>query len=243
MYNEYKPHPLLSPYIAAYWVSEGYVPVETFHKILPDGCVDIVFSFNDYSPLIVGTMTTSFEITYTGKVSMMGIRFKPAGITAFTKVPVNSFTNSHTDISLVETIFDNYFYDILSNMTTSVMRIEYLNGYFCKKLSSVYELDKQIVYAVGMIQLFNGNIPVAELARKSCLSQRHFERRFKFSVGIPPKSFSRIIKFRKAHELLILRPINTLLDVAVDCGYYDHSHLIKEIKHFSGDLVAGLHSR
>jgi Transcriptional regulator containing an amidase domain and an AraC-type DNA-binding HTH domain len=68
------------------------------------------------------------------------------------------------------------------------------------------------------------------------LSKRQFERTFKNAIGISPKLFSRIIKFKNSVNYLRSSSTNSLYNVAIDCGYYDHSHLIKDFKEFGGTL-------
>ena len=53
---------------------------------------------------------------------------------------------------------------------------------------------------------------------------------------IPPKEFSRIIKFQYVIEVLRNAPHTDLSSIALDCGYYDHSHFIKEFKRLAGDV-------
>ena len=79
-----------------------------------------------------------------------------------------------------------------------------------------------------------GTLPIALLAEKSCLSKRQFERRFINDVGISPKTFSRVIKFSNECCFLNEEPKKSLFETAIDCGYYDHAHLIKEFKSLSG---------
>ena len=68
-----------------------------------------------------------------------------------------------------------------------------------------------------------------------CLCQRHLERRFKLFTGFTPKEYSRIVKFRQAIDLLKnTTEANNLLSVAVNAGYYDVSHFLKEVKTLSG---------
>jgi hypothetical protein len=102
VYQEHLPDIRLTPFIETYWTANGFIENgEVSSKILPDGCADILFSFGDASsanglqpflPNIVGTTTTFIEVIYAGKIQMFGIRFKPVGITAFTRVPIYEFT-------------------------------------------------------------------------------------------------------------------------------------------------------
>lgn len=244
IYQEYKPREQLTPFIDTYWACEGFVAGQELFKILPDGCVDILFSFGCISdkdnlapflPNIIGTMTAYSEVCYHGKVSMLGIRFKPVGITAFTRVPINEFTNQRIEMTLVETLFDEQFYDSLPEKKSMKQRIEHIDAYFTQKLQSIFAPQQQIVYAVDLIQKTKGRLSLAEVASEACLSPRHFERKFKSAVGISPKAFSKIVKFKHAVSFLNGCKDESVFSIAVDCGYFDHTHMIKDFKSLSGN--------
>lgn len=116
MYQEYRPSIVLLPYIETYWTFDSFIEGEQTVRILPDGCVDILLNCNDtisnnemspFHPYIVGTMTSYSDVLYTRCMKMIGVRFKPGGITAFINVPIHELTNQRIDMSLLESIFDN----------------------------------------------------------------------------------------------------------------------------------------
>lgn len=237
IYLEYNPHPLLAPYIETYWASNGFAGNEIMQRILPDGCVDIIFSFGPHHlhSFLVGTMTSFLDVSYRGEARLFGIRFRPGGITAFTRTPIFEFTDMRTDIQSADTILDNHFFREIENSQTSEEIISSINDYFLQKLPVLFTPDKQIDYTIHIIQQEKGNISsMSLLAGKACLSERQFERRFKASVGISPKAFNRIIKFRHLSKMLKEHPRHTLFETALECGYYDHAHLTKEFKRLSG---------
>ncbi len=242
-YTEFRPNELLSPYIDTYWYGFSFNEKEEFHKILPDGCVDIIFSFGEAKqfgldptyPNIIGAMTTFSEGSYSNEVSMLGIRFKPAGFSAFTRTPISEFTDQRINLTLTETLFDEYLYAELLEKETTQAKIQYLDSYFIKKLKRMFEPEARIVYAVNLIRQTKGLLPLTEVAESSCLSLRHFERRFKTAVGISPKTFSKVIKFQHSISYLKKNGDASLFSIAVDCGYYDQAHLIKEFKSLSGN--------
>jgi AraC-like DNA-binding protein len=243
IYREFQPNILLSPYIETYWATVGFEGEERYYKVLPDGCVDIIFSFElskqfgmeSFSQNIIGTMTTYIEDSYSDKVDLLGIRFRPAGFTAFTRTPVYEFTDRRISLSLVETLFDETFYAELPSKKTAEERVQYIEAYFIQNLKNIFEPESQIVYAVNLIRQTKGQLPLAEVASKSCLSLRHFERKFKSIIGISPKTFSKITKFRNTISYLENNPHASLFFTAIDCGYYDQAHLIKDFKSLSGD--------
>lgn len=242
-YREFKPDILLCPYIETYWTISGFTEKEEFHKILPDGCIDIIFSTNDniqfgltpYLPNIVGTMTTYLSGSYLNNVNIVGIRFKPVGITAFLRTSIYEFTDLRIDLNLAEMLFDESFYTELSNKTTTQVKILHFDSYLISKLAHINRVDTPIINAVNLIQGTKGTLSLTEIANKSCLSLRQFERRFKNAIGVSPKMFSKIAKFKHTVSYLENNSNTSLFLAAVDCGYYDQSHLIKDFKALSGD--------
>jgi AraC-like DNA-binding protein len=237
-YNEYNPDMQLTHWVETYWAAGGFINSEDITKILPDGCVDIIFMLDkkkgSFYTGIVGTMTTFFEMDYQS-VQMFGIRFKPAGITAFTRVPVEEFTDRNVELGLVETLFDKSFRETLVEKQSVTEIVAYTNHCLINLLPRLYHSDRQIIRAVDLIYLAKGQLSLATVASDVCLCQRHFERKFKSAIGISPKLFAKIFRFKHALRCLENCPHKDLLTVAVECGYYDHSHLIKDFKMLSGD--------
>jgi AraC-like DNA-binding protein len=61
------------------------------------------------------------------------------------------------------------------------------------------------------------------------------ERNFKTHIGIAPKEYSNIVRFQNAlAKIKNSDQGKSLLDIAFECGYYDHSHLTNEIKRNTG---------
>src|ERR1700741_5490201 len=91
-YVEVTPHPMLSNYVDAYWTASGSSTPHSIEKILPDGCVDIIFNLgNDCytdngtflmkseKTYLVGTMTKDKETEMDNNTKLLGVRFKPGG--------------------------------------------------------------------------------------------------------------------------------------------------------------------
>jgi len=243
-YQEYNPDIRLTPWVENYWTSTDFIDVGDRPKVFPDGCTDIIFMIDktrgvSYAGLF-GTITTFIEVVYTENMQMFGIRFKPAGIAAFTRVPVEEFTDRTVDLASVETLFNQSFRETIPEKQTASEIVTYTNDYLINRLPCIYPSDRQIIHAIDLINRAEGKIPLVEVASDVCLCQRHFERRFKSTIGISPKMFAKISRFKHALRCLKNDPHKDLLTIAVACGYYDHSHLIKEFKTFSGDLPTDL---
>jgi len=93
-------------------------------------------------------------------------------------------------------------------------------------------------YAVSAaLEIFEKNQAaprVREAAKYLGLSQRRFIQVFKSEVGMTPKLFSRIQRFQQTRTFIQHNPSIKWADIAVDLGYFDQSHFIREFVEFSG---------
>lgn len=250
MYNEYSPCQLLAPYIDNYWEFKGDVSKGTYINILPDGCTDFIFTLGEvanvhdcplvmqpYRSYFVGSMTKYARlITHSDTIHMFGIRFLPCGVSCFAQLPLSEFTDSRIQTSDLNTLFNDSITDRLCEKNSVRERIDFIEKYLLHHLyENRYEVDKRILYAVAQIDRYQGKQSVRTLADETNLSQRHFERKFKWHTGVSPKKYSRIKQFQNAVELLRNSDFEGLLSVAINSGYYDVPHLSREIKRLSGN--------
>jgi AraC-like DNA-binding protein len=96
------------------------------------------------------------------------------------------------------------------------------------------EPDPAVVWAWGQLERSHGQVPVSVLADEIGWSRRHFGTRFRAQVGLAPKPTGRVLRFRRAVDLLRAGPIRSIADLAAACGYADHSHLVREFHALGG---------
>lgn len=88
---------------------------------------------------------------------------------------------------------------------------------------------------------------VEGVARELGISERQLERRFRARVGVSPKQYARLTRFQRAvnaantamtitgqrQSTSLVEPAS-LTAVAQYAGYYDQSHFVREVRHFTG---------
>jgi transcriptional regulator GlxA family with amidase domain len=80
------------------------------------------------------------------------------------------------------------------------------------------------------------------LAALTGLGERQLRRRFEASVGYGPKTFQRIMRFRRWLHLAEAAPSETrsLADLAAEAGYADQAHLTREVTRLAGQPPTAL---
>lgn len=88
-----------------------------------------------------------------------------------------------------------------------------------------------------ILEYIHGNLDqdlkVSALAELAELSQSHFCRVFKKSVGLSPYRYVLSQRIAQAKALLIETALS-LADISFQCGFYDQSHFILQFRRFTG---------
>jgi AraC-like DNA-binding protein len=90
------------------------------------------------------------------------------------------------------------------------------------------------------IAAFAGDVRVAEVANMVGLSHRGFVHVFEREVGLTPKLYARLQRFHRAKEQMAIHGApRSWASFAIDCGYFDQSHMIRDFVGFSGISPTG----
>jgi AraC-like DNA-binding protein len=87
--------------------------------------------------------------------------------------------------------------------------------------------------AVQAIDRAGGNLRIAELARRLGTGESTLRRHFAV-LGMSPKRFAAIVRFRRAHAYLHTTERATWRDAITRFGYADQAHFVREYRRFSG---------
>jgi AraC family transcriptional regulator len=77
------------------------------------------------------------------------------------------------------------------------------------------------------------NLSILDLATLTSMSESHFSRSFKRSVGIAPYQYLMQQRVERAKQLLEKRSI-TISTIALDCGFANQTHLTKVFRQMTG---------
>ena len=92
--------------------------------------------------------------------------------------------------------------------------------------------DPRVDAAVDRILRSGGRATIDSIAAAAGVSRQHLARAFAYHVGVSPKTFARVIRFRRALRLAGSQDWSAL---ALELGYFDQSHLIADFREFAGE--------
>ncbi|MFI5008012.1 MAG: DUF6597 domain-containing transcriptional factor [Solirubrobacterales bacterium] len=246
-YHERRPVQALAPFVECVWFAEGdgrNAPVET---IVPDGCPELIVQigepFRQWRPagaerqpraFLVGELTRALRVQPAGRVSTMGIRFRPTGLRAFLRTPLHELTDSATPIDALWGRAARRLEEEVAEARDDSARLRLAEAFLLRCLDSGPARDAAVEAAVGLILGERGQVRLAALGVAAGLSERQLERRFRTAVGVGPKALSRLVRFQDVLRRLGGGEGRPLVEVALDCGYFDQSHLVRDFQELAG---------
>ena len=202
-------------------------PNQYINLIIPIGGSKYIRNSITYDkPLIEGLSLQPVNITCKNNQTFIGIRFYPYGLYPF--IETHNIVNGVSGVP-------NDLVDKLTVVSKRNSEIDIVDGIF-NIMDSIY--DKTRYKKTEILREYynvfrNGGseMQIDEFCNLNLTNYSTLSRIFNKVVGISPKKFERLIKFRKSLCKLIDTNEN-LTTVGNESGYFDQPHFIREFKLF-----------
>jgi AraC-like DNA-binding protein len=240
IYSELKPPSDLARWIACLWQIRGECTPGSLHRVLPDGCGDLVLDLaaahcgHRIDASVVGPMTRARSFALAGCVDFLGVRFRPGGVSSFAGFRATHLVD--TVVPLAETAaIEHALIEQLAISTERATRMDRLIAVCRARLHETPGTDPAVAHALTRLEARTaGELPrISVLARDLGLSERSLERRFTRDVGFTPVHFRRLARFRAALRLHATRR-QQWAQIALDTGFSDQAHLARDFREFAG---------
>jgi AraC-like DNA-binding protein len=246
-YIEWRPQPLahLAGLVEVIWYFKG--PTSSARKrILPNGTVEMLVNFGEPYRTITGAGPELLKTTWLAglqsgpmvsaqppRQDVMGVRLCPAGAYALMEGPMREISELVVDLEdlvgraaceLAERCYD---------ATSVEERLRRAADWVAERVTKARGVDPAIAWAAGRIEQSGGAVSIAELRRRTGLSKTRLAEAFREQIGLAPKLYSRVVRFRRATAML-QKGAQPLIEVALAAGYYDQPHMNAEFRELSG---------
>ena len=248
-YFEFPPIAELADYVQLIWLMESENEDEVFarEQIMPDGSVEIIFhyadpyyTYQDNGKLIqpqsfaVSMMRKYVEIESSGKTGFISVRFYPWGAYHFFKEPIRNFLDQYISAEILWKDASSKIISDIRSFETMEQKIHLVQDFLLARLREYKREEPEVDEALKLIRRSKGQLTIEEICEQTGFSKKQLERKFLASIGTTPKIFSRITRFLNICHNLKENNHKTLTELALECGFHDQSHFIKEFKTFSG---------
>ncbi len=163
----------------------------------------------------------------------MGVRFRPGGVAAFFPMPAMELTDRQIPVSDLWGRDGRRLEDEVNSAADDGVRVAAVSRFLRSRLEDASAPEGPVEHAVRRMLARRGPVPVEGLARELGISRRHLERAFLREAGMPPTLLGRVIRFQSVFQALSAGA--GWIGAALDCGYYDQSHLIRDFRELAGE--------
>ena len=246
-YSEWRPQPLadLTGLVEVIWYFKG--PTSSARKrILPNGTVEMLVNFGEPYRTITGAGPELLKTTWLAglqsgpmvsaqppRQDVMGVRLCPAGAYALMDGPAREISELVVDLEDVVGRAADELAERCYDAASVEERLRRAADWVAERATKARGVDPAIAWAAGRIEQSGGAVSIAELRRHTGLSKTRLAEAFREQIGLAPKLYSRVVRFRRATAML-QKGAQPLIDVALAAGYYDQPHMNAEFRELSG---------
>jgi len=191
---------------------------------------------NKYLMIVQGQHELPLFVQLKGSLDKITILFKPLGLNHFIQNPLVEIASEPSQV------FTGWYNDknckkfLTSFFSTddNIKRITVLENYLISRYKSLNE-EVILEQAIRLLTDFNIEYSIEEIAQKTGMNNRSFNRMFIKHLGISPVGFRKIARFR--HSLknrLFKAQFKTLTEIGYESNYYDQSYFHKMYKKLTG---------
>jgi len=246
------PIPRLRPFIQYLWASsnqgssEGPIVAER-ERMIPSGCMHIVFRFSDQPIRIFKCLEdTEGDAFYRGAVAGMrsayyvkdiarsactvGASLRPGACEALFGIPADEVSGRHVAL---EDLWGNEARCLSERLqeTNDFERLEVFESFLANRLPRVSAIHPAIAHALSR---FSTTTDIGKIVEETGYSHRHFIQLFRQSVGISPRIYTRLVRFQRTLTHGVDKTRGRWIDVALEAGYADQAHFNREFRELTG---------
>jgi AraC-like DNA-binding protein len=230
MYVSTTPRGPLAELVQTIWLYTGEAPAHARDRRLPTGGVDLVVSLRDQPAgpdvVVSGPFTHAFALDTAEQRDTLGVAFKVGGAAAVLGLPLAELRNLHVPLAeLWRSGAGELRERVLAAPTAQAKLATAERVLSARVCGAPHPAARPAAACIGAAP---ERRRIAELSDTLGLSARRFEQIFRTDIGMTPKAYQRLQRFRRALERIEDAAGEDWAAFALDRGYYDQAHLINE---------------
>jgi AraC-like DNA-binding protein len=143
-------------------------------------------------------------------------------------------TLAHRAVSLEDVFDEPSLVDRLYDAGGWEARFGLVDAVLLRRLADTRPPTPGVAWAWRRLVETDGRVAIGALADELGWSRKRIVARFREEVGLPPKAMARLLRFERARALAERPGRHDWVRIAVECGYYDQSHLINDFRAVTG---------
>jgi AraC-like DNA-binding protein len=181
----------------------------------------------------MGLWTRRFLVEYPVRLRIVGVHFKPWGISPFVDVPASDLRDRWVPVDAVWRRAVDRIRNQLGELATATEMLQAVEDELRSRLAPARGLDL-VLHTGGRLESAHGAVAIGALTDAAGVSSTHLATQFTSHVGVTPKRVARIYRFARLILSVDGRHPVDWSALAHATGYFDQAHLGKEFKDFTG---------
>ncbi|GAA2356013.1 helix-turn-helix domain-containing protein [Dactylosporangium salmoneum] len=183
----------------------------------------------------MGVWTRRFLFEYPTPVRLVGVHFKPWGISPFANLPATELRDRWVPVDDVWRRSLDRLRNQVGDLASPAEALRVLEGELRSRLAGAPSPGLGLVQHAGeRLETCHGAVPIGALADAAGVSGNHLAAQFKSHVGVTPKLVARIYRFAQLIVSVDARGPVDWSGLAHAAGYFDQAHFSREFKDFTG---------
>lgn len=235
-YRETVPPPALAAYIDRFWSRTSTSHEGGPHRVLPDGCIDLLVDLESGRAELVGPMSCAVLVP-AGASRIVAARFRPGAGARFAGLPLAELVDRSVPTEELG-IDARPLVDALAREGSAIGLSATLARFVRDRLADAGPLDRLVRRAVTRLTR-DRDTSVASLADELGVSRQYLARVFARDVGVGPKALARIARMQRV-VLAVRHGRRDWPRLAHELGFADQAHLVNEASELVGLTPARL---
>jgi len=250
------PDARLAPWIHCYWYvepdpytrAEQVEALDRHQLLIPDGHSELVFRLEGEftrwrvdapehrvqmrASYVIGGRSHSVLTHTPGGLRLAGVKLDPRALRALLKMPLTALRDTTVACADLACPALLDLEDELAGLASIDQLASVCDRFFLRRMTDDVGDEPSIARLLERIRVTQGAQSILAWASDHAVDPRTLERRFVARMGMTPKQYARIVRFKRSYQCLgahgpgerraYLEP------------YYDESHFNREFRHFLG---------
>jgi len=237
-YAEHEPPASLRLFVRTIWTYASPSPSGAVQRIAPDGCPELILDigspYEEEGPdglfrlqppaLFAGQMTRPLALRPVGPIELVAVRFEPDGARDWLGMSAHLAVDQRLDMTGRLAGVTTPAGDPEGQVAVMVALLE------AERLRAGWSLDPEVRAEIDAAQ---AEQPPAS---RSQAEQRALQRRFRDRVGISPREFRSILRFRRVFDHLNDPEADAVswLEAGLAAGYFDQPQMARDFQRYLG---------
>lgn len=233
-FTQVKPSAALAPCIEFFWLLQNSTSLPVYeHLVFPDGGMDLVVPVRTdgasagHTLFVSGIASSARNQTIEPRSALVGARFRAGRHYGLIPIVGSALRDEVAPFADLAKNNADRWCQLVEGAECPSRIVKALDAWLSSIAPRIPPTDRSIFHSIRDIEESRGTIRLAQL-EESGINGRQLRRKFDKYVGLSPKRFCRILRLSHLVDLARETPDTDWADIALQCGYYDQSHMIEE---------------